>query len=221
MRQLPSRLRRLDGALADLPLEEPMLLTELDGFLTGILVSPEPILPVEWLTSVWGADDGGVPPFDDPLDVQWFADAVLARYGEIARDLGRGKPQPIFDVDERNGELLWELWVDGFAEAMELRPERWAAWAEGDDAEAADALSRLSMLVAIAREESALDSKEINALDAQAPAELTDVVLRLYAARRRESGVPSMAPVGEGPAKIGRNDPCRCGSGQKSKRCCG
>ncbi|RZL70844.1 MAG: YecA family protein, partial [Sphingomonas sp.] len=30
MKNLPSRFRRLDGALADLPLEEPMLLTELD-----------------------------------------------------------------------------------------------------------------------------------------------------------------------------------------------
>ncbi|WP_267397345.1 MULTISPECIES: UPF0149 family protein [unclassified Sphingomonas] len=221
MRQLPSRLRRLDGALADLPLEEPMLLTELDGFLTGILVSPEPILPVEWLTSVWGADEGGVPPFDDPLDVQWFADAVLARYHEIARDCGRGKPQPIFDVDERNGDLLWELWIDGFAEAMELRPELWDAWAEGDDADAADALSRLSMLIAIAREESALDSMEINTLDERAPAELADVVLRLYVARQRDGGMALVAPAGESASKIGRNDPCRCGSGKKSKRCCG
>ncbi len=40
---MPSRFRRLDGALADLPVEEPMLLTELDGFLTGLIVCPEPI----------------------------------------------------------------------------------------------------------------------------------------------------------------------------------
>lgn len=52
MRQLPSRLRRLDDALADLPLDEPMLLTELDGFLTGISVSPDLIMPGEWLTVV-------------------------------------------------------------------------------------------------------------------------------------------------------------------------
>ena len=86
-----------------------MLLTELDGLLTGVLVSPEPITPEEWLPIVWGDDTDGVPPFDDPLDVQWFRDAVIARRDEIGRDLARGRLQPILDVDERNGDVLWEL----------------------------------------------------------------------------------------------------------------
>lgn len=180
MRQLPSRLRRLHEALADLPLDEPMLLTELDGFLTGISVSPDLIMPGEWLKVVWGSDDSGIAPFDDPLDVRWFADAVMARYNEIVRDLRRGKPQPIFDVDERNGDVLWDLWIDGFAEAMEMRPESWAALANSDDLDAADALSRLSILIAIARNESPLDSVQINALQDQAPADLVDGVLRLH-----------------------------------------
>lgn len=34
-----SRFRRLERALADLRAEQPVLLTELDGFLTGLLVS--------------------------------------------------------------------------------------------------------------------------------------------------------------------------------------
>lgn len=221
MRQLPSRLRRLDDALAALPLDEPMLLTALDGFLTGILVSPDLIMPAEWLTIVWGSDEGGVAPFDDPLDVQWFADAVMARYNEIVRDLGRGKPQPIFDIDERNGHVLWELWVDGFAEAMEMRPESWAALADGDDLDTADALSGLSMLIAVARNESPLDSVQINALEDQAPSDLVDAVVRLYAARLRNGGTPSAAPIGGRAVKVGRNEPCRCGSGKKSKRCCG
>lgn len=43
MKHSPSRFRRLDRALADLPVEEPMLLTELDGFLTGVSICPEAI----------------------------------------------------------------------------------------------------------------------------------------------------------------------------------
>lgn len=221
MRQLPSRLRRLDDALADLPLDEPMLLTELDGFLTGISVSPDLIVPSEWLKIVWGSDDGGIAPFEDPRDVQWFADAVMARYNEIARDLGRGKPQPIFDVDDRNGDVLWELWIDGFAQAMEMRPESWAALADGDDPDAADALSRLSLLIAVARNESPLDSVQINAMQDQAPADLIDCVLHLHAARLRHGGMPSTSPANGRAVKVGRNEPCRCGSGKKSKRCCG
>ncbi len=227
MRRLPSRLRRLDDALADLPLDEPMLLSELDGFLTGILVSPQSILPGEWMQTVWGSDEGGVAPFEDPLDVQWFADAVLARYNEIVRDLGRGKLQPIFDIDERNGDVLWEIWIDGFTEAMDLRPDCWAV-NDRADADAGDAdtghtaaRSRLATLIAVSRNDSELDSIEINTMQDRAPSDIIDVVQQLYAARLRAGGDIPVATGGEPLSKIGRNDPCRCGSGKKSKCCCG
>ena len=221
MKQLPSRLRRLDDALADLPLDEPMLLTELDGFLTGILISPDPVMPAEWMQDVWGADEGGLAPFEDPLDVQWFTDAVMAQLNEIVRSLARGKLQPIFDVDERNGDVLWELWLDGFAQAMALRPDGWAALAAGEDTDAADAAEQLTMLIAVARNESSLDSVQINAVQDDAPADLVDAVLRLHAAKLRRGDAPSVVPIGGRSTKIGRNEPCRCGSGKKFKRCCG
>lgn len=221
MRKLPSRLRRLDDALADLPLEEPMLLTELDGFLTGVLVCLDVIMPAEWMANVWGVDEGGTPPFEEPADVQWFSDAVMAHHNEIVRDFGRGKPRPIFDVDERNGDVLWELWIDGFAEAMALRPDKWAALANDDDLHAAAALSTLSTLIAIARNESALDSMEINALNGEAPAQIVESVQRLHAFRLRNVGAPMAVPTSAKLSKVGRNEPCHCGSGKKLKRCCG
>ena len=214
MKQLPSRLRRLDGALADLPLEEPMLLSELDGFLTGLLVSPIAIDRAEWMTVIWGAE-GDVPPFDDPLDVQWFADAVEARRAEIARDLARSKLQPLFDVDDRTGDILWESWLDGVADAMALRPDDWDALADHSDPDVADAMATLSTLLAVADEESDLDSVQINALQDDAPADLIAGVQRLYAIRPEAPATVAVA------AKPGRNDPCHCGSGVKFKRCCG
>jgi uncharacterized protein len=218
VKRLPSRFRRLDGALADLPVEEPMLLTELDGFLTGLLVSPETILPGEWMTVVWGSEADGIPPFEDPLDVQWFAGAVAARHDEIARDLARGKLQPILDRDERDGEVLWEYWIDGFAEATALRPDAWEALA--DDPERAAPWSRLATLIAVARDESDLDSMEVNALQDRAAAELIDAVQMLYAAQARV-GIPPPVALAATVPNAGRNDPCPCGSGKKHKRCCG
>lgn len=221
MKSLPSRLRRLDDALADLPLDEPMMLTELDGFLHGVLVCSDPIPQAEWFQSIWGSDESGIAPFEDPLDVQWFVDAVMARHAEIVRDLDRGKPRPIFDTDERNGDVLWDLWIDGFAEAMTLRPETWEKFADGNDADSVEAFSRLNTLIAVAREESDLDSVEINALQDQAPADIIKSVSRLYAVRSRAGGEAQATPGSERAVKIGRNDPCPCGSGKKYKRCCG
>ena len=219
MKRLPSRFRRLDGALADLPLDEPMLLTELDGLLTGVLVAPQVLTPEDWLPVVWGDETDGVPPFEDPLDVQWFRSAVIARRDEIARDLSRGRLRPILDTDERNGDVLWEPWIDGFAAAIELLPGSWEAVCNGDNAEVADAWSRLLELVAIARCYIVLETTAINTLDERAPADLAASVLRLHAARAiSATGAASVS--GSAPAQPGRNQLCRCGSGRKAKRCC-
>jgi uncharacterized protein YecA (UPF0149 family) len=42
-------------------------------------------------------------------------------------------------------------------------------------------------------------------------------------AYRAMHGLPAAAPRGSAlrPGKIGRNDPCPCGSGRKYKKCCG
>jgi preprotein translocase subunit SecA len=36
-----------------------------------------------------------------------------------------------------------------------------------------------------------------------------------------EAARTATAPKRDGGAKVGRNDPCTCGSGKKYKRCCG
>ncbi|MBB6504592.1 uncharacterized protein F4693_001565 [Sphingomonas endophytica] len=165
------------------------------------------------MTVIWGVEADGVPPFEDPLDVHWFVKAVTARRDEIARDLSRGKLQPILDVDERDGEVLWEYWVDGFSDAIALRPEAWDAAAA--DTEWAGPWHRLLALIAIARGESDLDSVEVNAFQDRAVAELTDTVQHLSRARVGEAKATAVVT-----AKTGRNDPCPCGSGKKHKHCC-
>lgn len=219
MKKLPSRHRRLDAALADLPLDEPMLLSELDGFLTGVLLCPEPIPAAEWLDCVWGVSADGSAAFEDPADVAWFVDSVMARRTEITRDMVRGKLQPILDVDERNGDVIWEPWIDGFEAAMALRPAVWEAVRGGGDPSAVAALAGIATLIAVANDESAFDSIEINAMQARIPLQLADHVLALHAARPRDAAVP-VAQASVASARVGRNDPCPCGSGKKSKRCC-
>jgi uncharacterized protein len=218
MIRLPSRFRRLDDALAGLPGEdEPMLLSELDGYLTSVIVCPEPVTPGEWLPLIWGGGDA--PPFDDPADVGWFADMVMARHKEISRDLDRGKPQPIFDIDERNGETLWEPWIEGFALGMESRPDSWPIVFPSAGTEDLDALASMRLLVKVARNENELTSVQINDFCDDAPRLISRNVAQLYAPLSRAIGAASAGPAQ--PAKAGRNDLCPCGSGKKHKRCCG
>jgi uncharacterized protein len=37
---------------------------------------------------------------------------------------------------------------------------------------------------------------------------------------RREQNIPSAAPFQRAEPRVGRNDPCPCGSGKKYKKCC-
>jgi uncharacterized protein YecA (UPF0149 family) len=43
----------------------------------------------------------------------------------------------------------------------------------------------------------------------------------LQAAIEKEEGEPPVRIPGPEPQRVGRNDPCPCGSGKKFKRCCG
>lgn len=213
MLKFPSRFRRLDEILADLPIEDPMLLSELDGYLTAVVLCPEPLLAAEWLPPIWGGDFGEAAPFEDPIDVRLFGEMVRARHAEIVRELGRGKPQPLFDVDERNGEILWDAWIDGFETAMALRPDSWAT--ADADPEVAAASSYLRMLADIAADDTPLTSVEINAISDEAARRIPENIALLY---RRTAVAP---PVAQAPAaRPGRNDACPCGSGKKYKRCC-
>ena len=50
-----------DYLVSDHAPHDSMGLSDLDGFLTGIAVGPELILPSEWLPVIWGGDE---PVFD-------------------------------------------------------------------------------------------------------------------------------------------------------------
>ena len=57
MTDLPAYLYALEAALLALPPDsEAMVLSQLDGFIAGVIVSPDPVPAEEWLPEVWGED---------------------------------------------------------------------------------------------------------------------------------------------------------------------
>ena len=210
-------LTRLAARLDALPADcDAMQLSELDGFLTGIVVSPEAIPPSEWLPAIWGGD-GGEPAFTSKNDLEEFFRLVLNHYDSIAvglMDGGEGR-QPIFDVD--GDEVLWETWISGFETAMALRPDSWRAILDSDDDEAASAFSFMAALAMIADGATSeeLEGAKVDEISAEAPEFIPDCVQTLAAWRlaRHDAAGPA------GRTKVGRNDPCPCGSGKKYKKC--
>lgn len=199
-----------------------MLISELDGYLAGVIVCPELILPSAWLPRVWSGD-GGVSPFADARETQWYVELVMEHYNAIIRTLGKGRGRytPFFEVDARHDEVLWELWIEGFETAMKLRPDSWLKLVDSGDADAAEALAGIITLAEIGRDESDLEREAIDARTGEAPDLIPGWIETLNAWRLAHAAVPPTVPEAARPAKVGRNDPCPCGSGRKYKKCCG
>jgi uncharacterized protein len=221
MDELSAELRELDARLTALPASRgAMRLSELDGFLAGIVVCPEPIAPSEWLPSIWGEDDEDAEPaFDHKSDLQEFMGLLFKHYNRIADDLmqGGGRYSPIVDVEA--DEILWETWITGFDAAMSLRPDSWMGILESGDEEAASAISLITALIAIADGATSedLDGAKVDELAAAAPQVIPTCVQALNDWRLARDRITRPAAR----SKVGRNDPCPCGSGKKYKKCCG
>ncbi len=162
-------------------------------------------------------------PFENLTDVEALVGLVMRHYNDALRALDRrGRYSPILEVDPQHDETLWELWIDGFARAVQLRPQGWARIVESDDDDARLAYFGLLLLHEINQGSADLPDEEINAIDKEAEDLIPMWVEVLHTWRRNNDGserMPSLAPRVR--TKVGRNDPCPCGSGKKYKKCCG
>jgi uncharacterized protein len=202
----------LEGWLtSDRAPEDAMDLSELDGFLTGIAVGPRTVMPSEWLPIVWGDEQ---PVFEHAAEAEAVLGAIMARYNEIIHGLQdeEGILEPLFLIDP-TGEVIADLWAEGFLEAVGLRPAAWDPLFSHRDV---GPLMMPILLLARGNDELDLevDDERLDELFAEAPEMIAPCVVaidRYWKMRRSRGRVP----------KIGRNAPCPCGSGQKYKLCCG
>jgi uncharacterized protein len=112
-----------DYLMSDLAPDDSMGLSDLDGFLTGIVVGPEVILPSEWLPVIWG---GGEPEFETEAEMRTVLGAIMARYNEIIACLDSDPEdfEPIF-MEGPEGEVIASDWAAGFLDAVALRTKSW------------------------------------------------------------------------------------------------
>ncbi len=115
-------LELLDSFLmSDRAPSESMMLSDLDGFLTGIAVGPELVLPSEWLPLIWG---GEAPEFADEAEAKAILGTIMGRYNEVLRQVRDDAFEPVFWAD-RDGTLIAADWAEGFLQAIMLRADAW------------------------------------------------------------------------------------------------
>jgi uncharacterized protein len=198
----------------------------LDGYLTAVLSGPVAISPELWLPLIWSDEDAGdeaSPVFEDTDEAGRILELVMRHYNRIAEILAQGGAEfePwIGEFELEDGELAayGQEWALGYLRGISLGEDEWdpllsdADWQ--DELEAIDLLARgpddeeTGAEVATQEQRDALIDDMIGfALDAH------DYWL--------EQRLASPITQRRSAPKVGRNDPCPCGSGKKYKQCCG
>ena len=212
-------------------IEESMDISTLDGFLTAIVCGPKTIMPSEWMRWVWDMENGeDAPEFKDQAQAQRILGLLMRHMNDIAQTLHRAPEQyePLLMKNPNDGNPIPILdeWCSGFMKGVQLDSEGWLPVTVGKP----DWMSTI-MLYGTAGGWEVLKKKNLSLAEHKALADgLPATVRKIHAVwleqRRKhieEGTLPDVVrpePV-RNPNKVGRNEPCPCGSGKKFKQCHG
>lgn len=218
-------LEELDQYLLDLDAEEGMTLDMLDGFLHALAIGPETVMPHRWLPLVWGQKDGAMmPPASDLDQLNHILGLVMRHFNSIVSGFEQHPPllAPCWGTRQTSQGTFEdaETWAYGFTQGVELSQAAWQTllkYAQGrrwyrpigllgadDFSPDQDELTRTPQQRQALTE--AIEDSLLQIHDFWLP-------LRRAVAERQQAQRMS--------TKVGRNEPCPCGSGKKFKKCCG
>lgn len=206
-----AELDELDSFLGgDAIASTSMDVSALEGFLTAIAIGPRLVSPSEWLPLVWDMEQGTAAPHFATNEQASRIIALLMRAYNGVLDAFAADPAsfgPLFLRDARYGP---EQWCEGFLVGVKLDLPAWRGVIEG----------HTSWFLPIMKLGITDDGEGIaSANDVQAWMNGVVPSLALIHGHWKAATFGSV-PMRAGP-KVGRNDPCPCGSGKKFKKCCG
>jgi uncharacterized protein len=105
---------------------------------------------------------------------------VMKHYNGVARTLNK-RPDcygPLFAVDERHNDILWELRIVGFEKAVKPRPAAWQRLLTADT-ETARAISGLLTLADVDPRDARFSEEQLDALSAAAPVQIGPWIVTL------------------------------------------
>ena len=218
---------RLADALNRFHGEGAMNLEQLDGFFAALICGPAPVHPSEYLPEIWGGDMADEEAFENRQQLKDFLDLVLRHWNAIADTLQSGDMHMPLLLEDDQGITHANDWGQGFMRGMALRRADWGELLNDEDEG-----GWIIPIFALAHEhdpdptmrpyQEPISADQRKDLIAYAAAGVT-AIYRYFEPRRRmladlrseHSTYRRTRP------KIGRNDPCSCGSGKKYKHCCG
>lgn len=209
--------------------EGTMDISTLDGFLTAIVIGPEVVLPSRWIPLVWGDAEG--PEFETLQQAERLFSLLMRHMNSIAADF-QVMPElfePLFYEEKKDGKSRWivDEWCSGFMIAV---GEFWSEEARARMVlEGAEWIKPIYLFGTEQGQEVVEDLIDDEKHYDEWVGQIVPALAQIHAfwrERRTDLGPGLHYEEFDGPTisnapKVGRNDPCPCGSGKKFKKCCG
>jgi uncharacterized protein len=189
----------------------------LDGLFTAVVSGPVVIPPSHWLPAVWGDFE---PVLADTADLERVLMLMMRHMNSIAHHLIEEPEsfEPLFlqrKVEDKTFTIVDE-WCEGYRRGVELAEAEWQAGG-------AQIMTLLEPIYGFTEDSEwgAHEQRhdEIEALQ-RAIAPSARAIHAYWLARRGDSEAELSSPIRRTAPRVGRNDPCPCGSGKKYKKCC-
>ncbi len=209
---------------------------QLQGFLFAVATAPELIRPSEWIPEIF---DGGDAVYADLDEMQSVLGEVMQLYNTVNDAVLSGGHVPPADcafrddvMDNFAPDAPVSQWAQGFNTGYDWLSETWDEYVPADSDLSHD-LGTLLMVLGFFSSRSLAEAfhteiKSTRTFEALASSvcEMLPSAASEFARIGRALGAAYAQAEAEVHAprrvvRIGRNDPCPCGSGKKYKKCCG
>lgn len=200
-----------------------MRVEELDGFFTALVIGPDMVMPSEYLPVVWGGDDDESAGFKSLEEANVLMQLMMRHWNAIVAELeAEGVYRMKLDAPDTKG-VPGRQWARGFMKGVTMRREGWSVLLTSENEGQLATIAIVAGDVDPGFPEEPLDIAAADRLVVLMAAGVGRAYRYFKAQRvpmpggRREKA----GPVRRREPKVGRNEPCPCGSGRKYKQCCG
>ena len=207
-----SRLMELLDAKSEA--HNTMRCDEVQGFMMALLSGPDALNPTNWLPEILGEES-----LFDAKERTEIERLVMAMAADMRMKLNEKILPDLWFYEDEAGNPDFYTWCNAYLYALDIVPTDW--FEAVDQEEFDDLFYPIMALGGIYDDEENgevilhLNEKELTQLESDLPHVLLDIYWYWQAIINKPQTVRR---EGE---KVGRNDPCPCGSGKKYKACCG
>jgi uncharacterized protein len=212
--------------MSDQTSDETMVLEILDGYLTALAIGPVTVMPSVWLPRVWGPTEEDAPEFETTEQAQRILGLIFRHMNDVIHSLEDDVESHDIVIGSRKDPVTrceypdGEMWAYGFMQGVALCQRDWEP--AFNDPAASQALRPIRLLDGQdVTEEERLVIRTVpqRAVLSEQLQDSLAVLYRFWLPYRR--AMHEQATVRRAAPKVGRNDPCPCGSGKKFKHRCG